>query len=91
MRKEKIEQKAKSLWYHFCTERTCEGYDSCENCPNSKSHEALLEMAQWKDEQLKEILKKKMDFLYPSIDDYNEGKLAILKDLYQELFNEYYI
>lgn len=50
------EEKAKALFYHFCTERTCGGYDSCENCPKSKSHEALLEMAQWKDEQFSKFL-----------------------------------
>lgn len=52
------EKKAKSLWYNFCTEKTCNGHNSCENCPKSKPHDALLQIAQWKDEQIKETLKK---------------------------------
>ena len=46
------EEKAKSLWYHFCTEKSCGGYNDCKLCPKSQIHPQLLEMAAWKQEQM---------------------------------------
>ena len=50
------EEKAKSLWYHFCTEKSCEGHSNCVSCPKSQVHPQLLEMAKWKDENFDAFL-----------------------------------
>ena len=102
MNKEKIEEKAQEISNDEYAEILSYNIGHpliCDNCgaiiydrdTTDAAFRAAIKMAQWKDEQLKEILKKKMNLFYPPIDDYNKGKLAVLKDLYQELFNEYYI
>lgn len=49
------EEKAKSLWYHFCTEKHCaEITQNCQKCPKVQVHPQLLEMAAWKEEQMVE-------------------------------------
>ena len=51
-------EKAKSLYFHYCNEKSCKGYDECINCPNAKVHEGLIKMAEWKDEQYAEEKKE---------------------------------
>ena len=46
------EEKAKSLWYHFCTEKSCDGYDDCKLCTKAQVHPQLIEMAAWKEQQM---------------------------------------
>lgn len=53
------EEKAKSLWYHFCTEKSCNGHDDCKLCPKSQVHPQLLEMAAWKEQQ---VIEKTINF-----------------------------
>ena len=55
------EQKAKSLWCHFCNEKSCDGHSNCELCPKAQIHPQLLEMAEWKDAQLREQEKRLLD------------------------------
>ena len=52
------EEKAKSLWYHFCTEKSCNGHDDCKLCPKSQVQPQLLEMAAWKEQQMIDWLEK---------------------------------
>jgi len=50
-RKEEIQEKAKSLYYHFCVRETCKGdEDDCTNCPYGKVIEPLVSMAKWADQ-----------------------------------------
>lgn len=46
------EEKAKSLWYHFCTEESCDRYKDCKLCPKAQAHPQLLEIATWKEQQM---------------------------------------
>lgn len=55
-RKEEIQEKAKSLYYHFCVRETCEGEDDCTNCPYGKVIEPLVSMAKWADQNPREGL-----------------------------------
>ena len=55
------EEKAKSLWYHFCTEKSCGGYDDCKLCSKAQSHPQLMEMATWKDTQLDKAFDKALE------------------------------
>ena len=48
----KNEEKAKSLYFHYCNEKSCKGYDECTNCPNAKIDEGLIQMAEWKERQM---------------------------------------
>lgn len=52
------EKKIKSLWYHFCRERSCDGHDDCDECTKSQIHPQLKEIAEWKDEQFKQQLRQ---------------------------------
>lgn len=60
------EEKAKSLWYHFCTEKSCGGYDDCKLCPKAQVHPQLLEMAVWKEQQM---IEKAVEWLEPLFKD----------------------
>lgn len=46
------EEKAKSLWFNFCTEKSCDGHNNCKSCPKAKIQPQLIEMAQWKEQQM---------------------------------------
>lgn len=54
------EQKAKELYYYHCTEKSCNGFNNCKNCPKSKVKESLLKMAAWKEQQ---IIEKAVNYL----------------------------
>ena len=55
------EEKAKSLWYHFCTEKSCEGHSNCVSCPKSQVHPQLVEIAEWKEEQMIDWFRKNIN------------------------------
>ena len=73
------EDKAKSLWFHFCNEKSCDGHTFCQHCSKSKSHEAVLEMAKWKDKQFNEERKELLGLVKMlSVDETNQ---TIIEDL----------
>lgn len=57
----KNEEKAKSLYFHYCNEKSCKGYDECTNCPNAKIDEGLIQMAEWKERQM---IEKACEYIY---------------------------
>ena len=77
----KNEEKAKSLWFNFCTEKSCDGHNNCESCPKAKIHPQLIEMAEWKEQEI-------INWLKQHINDYivNERDIDLMfEDLKQSL------
>ena len=73
------EDKAKSLYFHYCNEKSCKGYDECTNCPNARVHEGLIQMAEWKDEQFNEERKELLGLVKMlPVDETNQ---TIIEDL----------
>lgn len=75
------EGKAKSLYFHYCNEKSCKGYDECTNCPNAKVHEGLIQMAEWKEQQMIEYLYKNIQSL---LKDYGVSEASA--DMATQLF-----
>lgn len=51
------EEKAKELSYWHCNEKSCRGLE-CKNCPKAKIDDAVIQMAEWKDEQFETAINK---------------------------------
>lgn len=72
------EEKAKSMAYYHCDRRTCKG-EVCETCKYAKVDKAVLEMAQWKDEQFaaeKQALIEKMDSILDAAEAMRETAIG---------------
>ena len=76
------EEKAKSLWYHFCTEKSCNGHDDCKLCPKSQVHPQLLEMAYWKEQQ---IISQMKEFIAEYFYEHPHTSWLICSDEFQDL------
>ncbi len=85
------EEKAQSIVCFHCNQQSCDGPQTVKSCPKNKEVNNLLEMAQWKDEQLskclenleKEYIRNSGKGLYNN----NEiaAKLATLKRIEEEM------
>lgn len=63
------EEKAKSLWFNFCHENSCLNNLSCIECPKSKVHPQLIEMAEWKEQQM---IDKAVEWLENNYSNYEQ-------------------
>lgn len=76
------EEKAKSLWYHFCTEKSCNGYDYCKLCPKAQANPQLIEMAAWKEQQM---IEKAKEFIATWFYEHPHTSWLICSDEFQDL------
>ena len=76
----KNEEKAKSLWFNFCTEKSCDGHNDCESCPKAKIHPQLIEMAEWKEQEIIKWLKENLGSLLN--DETSESSKSLTIDLF---------
>lgn len=69
------ESKTKSLSYYHCTRGTCNGKE-CEVCLYAKVDDAVLAMAEWKDQefarQKQSLIEKACEWLKDNTDDFLE-------------------
>lgn len=70
------EKKAKSLWYYHCTRGTCNGKE-CEGCLYAKADDAVLAMAEWKDQ---EFARQKQALINKALNGFCEANCKNIKD-----------
>lgn len=81
------EEKAQSIVCFHCNQQYCNGLQTIKSCPKNKEVNNLLEIAQWKDEQVKQLLIEKTKLLSSSSAQ-DSVKRCTFEEIYRELFNE---